>query len=46
MIMETIVTTRSADGNTHIAPMGLRRQEELFFAGTLQAVALTRQHAP
>ena len=30
MIMETIVTTRSTDGNTHIAPMGLRRQEELF----------------
>jgi hypothetical protein len=30
MIMETIVTTRAADGHTHIAPMGLRQQDGRF----------------
>jgi len=30
MIFETIVTTGAADGNTHIAPMGLRQQDGLF----------------
>ena len=30
MIMETIVTSRAADGHTHIAPMGLRQQGDLF----------------
>lgn len=27
MIFETIITTRSRDGSTHIAPMGMRREE-------------------
>ncbi len=30
MILETIVTTCTADGDTHIAPMGLRQQDGLF----------------
>lgn len=29
MIMETIVTTRAEDGHTHIAPMGIRKQDGL-----------------
>jgi len=29
MIMETIVTTRARDGHTHIAPMGVRKQDGL-----------------
>ncbi|HHH43298.1 MAG TPA: DUF447 family protein [Gammaproteobacteria bacterium] len=30
MILETIVTTRASDGDTHIAPMGVREQAGLF----------------
>jgi hypothetical protein len=30
MIIEIIVTTRAADGHTHIAPMGLRRRDGRF----------------
>jgi len=29
MIMETIITTRDKDGHTHIAPMGIRKQDDL-----------------